>query len=188
MPAKSMMAPPDPAATKLVVPEQPPAVITAAPALEAVASTASIPDPAASKVSPEIPVQRTEFGVDLGGANSVEGLRALWRSILASNQPSVYALKPIIVVKERSNGLGLQLRLVAGPLSDAAAAAKICAALLESQRPCETSVFDGQRLAMKGDEPTLAPRPAPKKRTVVRRAVSEAPAARPNLSSDVGAR
>jgi hypothetical protein len=97
-------------------------------------------------------------------------------------------LKPIIVVKERNNGLGMQLRLVAGPLSDAAAAAKICAALLESQRPCETSVFDGQRLAMKGDEPALAPRPAPKKRAGIRRAVSEAPAARPSLSSDVGAR
>src|SRR3954454_5099501 len=140
MPAKSIMAPPDAAATKLVVPEQPPTVITAMPARETVASTASASDPAASKASPEIPVQRTEFGVDLGGANSVEGLRALWRGILAANQPSVSALKPIIVVKERSNGLGMQLRLVAGPLNDAAAAAKICAALLESQRPCETSV------------------------------------------------
>jgi hypothetical protein len=188
MPAKSMMAPPDPAATKLVLAEQPPAVITAAPPPEAVASTASVADPTASKTSPEIPVQRTEFGVDLGGANSVEGLRALWRGILASNQPSVSALKPIIVVKERNNGLGMQLRLVVGPLSDAAAAAKICAALLESQRPCETSVFDGQRLAMKGDEPSLAPRPAPKKRTVVRRAVSEAPSVRPSSSSDFGTR
>lgn len=188
MPAKSMMAPPDPAATKLVVPEQPPAVITAAPAPEAVASTGSLPDPATSNTSPEVPVQRTEFGVDLGGANSVEGLRALWRGILASNQPSVSALNPIIVVKERHNGLGMQLRLVAGPLSDAAAAARICAALLESQRPCETSVFDGQRLAMKGDEPVLAPRPAPKKRAVVRRAVSEAPSVRPSPSSDLGTR
>ena len=47
----------------------------------------------------------------------------------------------------------MQLRLVAGPLSDAAAAAKICAGLIENERPCETTVFDGQRLAMKGDEP-----------------------------------
>jgi len=51
--------------------------------------------------------------------------------------------------EESTTGLGMQLRLVAGPLADAAAAAKICAALLESQRPCETTVFDGQRLAMK---------------------------------------
>ena len=56
-------------------------------------------------------------------------------------------------MKERNNGLGMQLRLVAGPLSDAAAAAKICAALIESERSCETSVFDGQRLAIKSDDP-----------------------------------
>jgi hypothetical protein len=46
----------------------------------------------------------------------------------------------------------MQLRLGAGPLNDAAAAAKICAALAESQRPCETTVYDGQRLAVR-DEP-----------------------------------
>jgi hypothetical protein len=63
------------------------------------------------------------------------------------------ALHPIIMVKESSTGFGMQLRLAAGPLKDAAAAAKICAALTESQRSCETTIYDGQRLAMK-DEPT----------------------------------
>ena len=57
-----------------------------------------------------------------------------------------------MVIREGNNGLGMQLRLVAGPLSDAAAAAKICAGLIEKDRPCETAVFDGQRLAMKADE------------------------------------
>jgi hypothetical protein len=65
----------------------------------------------------------------------------------------------------------MQLRLVAGPLNDAAAAAKICAALIESQRTCETAVFEGQRLAMKADEPAAsakpaAPRPVARKRRV----------------------
>jgi hypothetical protein len=46
----------------------------------------------------------------------------------------------------------MQLRLVAGPLNDAAAAAKICAHLVETDRPCATTVYDGQRLAMKADE------------------------------------
>ena len=67
-----------------------------------------------------------------------------------SNAP-LAALRPIIVMKE-GNGLGMQLRLVAGPLSDAAAAAKICAAILENVRGCETTVFDGQRLSMKDDD------------------------------------
>jgi hypothetical protein len=53
----------------------------------------------------------------------------------------------------------MQLRLVAGPLSDAAAAAKICAGMIENERPCETTVFEGQRLAMKSDASATASKP-----------------------------
>lgn len=188
MPSKSMMAPPDPAAAKLIEPEQPPEVITA-PVPEVVASAPTAPDPASSKALSEIPVQRTEFGVDLGAANSIDGLRALWRGLLKSNA-ALTTLRPIIVVKELSNGPGMQLRLVAGPLSDAAAAAKLCAALIESKRSCETSVFDGQRLAIKSDEPAASARP-PRKRTVAKRVSNEEPAPKPKssaLSSMFGAR
>ncbi len=94
-------------------------------------------------------VRKTEFGVDLGGANSIEGLRALWRGVTKGNLQQLASLQPIIVVKERHDGLGMQLRLVAGPLSDAAEAAKVCAGVLtESNRACETSVYEGQRLSM----------------------------------------
>ena len=180
--SRSMMAPPDPAAAKLIEPEQPPAVITALPAPEA--SAPAEPEPAASKTSPEIAVQRTEFGVDLGGANSIDGLRALWRAHLKSNAAAIASLRPIIVVKERNNGLGMQLRLVAGPLSDAAAAAKICAALIESAHSCETSVFDGQRLAIRSDDPAppLA-RPPPRKRSAAKRVSSEEPPPKPKSSA-----
>jgi hypothetical protein len=72
-------------------------------------------------------------------------------------------LHPIIVIKESNSGLGMQLRLVAGPLSDAAAAAKICASLAENERGCETAVYDGQRLAMTAAEEreTTSTKPAP---------------------------
>jgi hypothetical protein len=99
----------------------------------------------------DTPVAHTDFGVDLGSASSIKGLRVLWHGILKSNASEVNALHPIIVLKERANGSGIQLRLVAGPLTDAAAAAKICAVLAEKRRPCETSVYDGQRLAMTDD-------------------------------------
>ena len=178
MPSRSMMAPPDPAATKLTVPEQPPEIISATPVPEVVAAAPAAPEPALSKPPSEIAVQRTEFGVDLGGANSIEGLRGLWRALLKSNAAAVASLRPIIVVKERSNGLGMQLRLVAGPLSDAAAAAKICAALIESERSCETAVFDGQRLAVKGDDPAPSARP-PRKRSGVKRVSNEAQPPKP---------
>jgi hypothetical protein len=180
MPSRSMMAPPDPAAAKLIEPEQPPEVITAARTPELVTPAPTASDPASAQASPEIAVLRTEFGVDLGGANSIDGLRTLWRGLLKSNA-ALTPLRPIIVVKERSNGLGMQLRLVAGPLGDAAAAAKICAALMEGDRACETSVFDGQRLAMKSDDPAASARP-PRKRSGAKRARIEDPAPKPQTS------
>jgi hypothetical protein len=66
-------------------------------------------------------------------------------------------VRPIIVIKENQNGLGMQLRLVAGPISDAAAAAKICATMIANDRPCTTAVFEGQRLVMNPDEAVPPP-------------------------------
>jgi hypothetical protein len=155
--AKSMLAPPDSTATKLIEPEKPAKPVSAAPKAEAVASVDEAEPDESQPAPPKVAVQRTEFGVDVGGANSVGGLRALWRGLLKSrSNAALTTLRPIIVIREGSTGLGMQLRLVAGPLTDAAAAAKICAGLIESERPCETTVFDGQRLAMKADEPTAA--------------------------------
>jgi hypothetical protein len=164
IPARSFMAPPDAAATRLSEPDlsagtapaiPPPQVVAAAPAT-------TEPDKAETRAPAAIAVRRTEFGIDLGGANSIDGLRALWRGLLKSKSNKALAeLQPIIVVKERSNGLGMQLRLVAGPLSDAATAARICATLTESDRSCETTIFDGQRLAIKADNsPSPAAPPA----------------------------
>jgi hypothetical protein len=188
MPAKSIMAPPDPAAGKLIEPEPPPSVVTAAPMPEVVAA-ADHAD-AEPPYAPKLAVQRTEFGVDVGGANSVNGLRALWRGLLKSraNAP-LAALRPIIVVKEANNGLGMQLRLVAGPLGDAAAAAKICATLTANNRTCETTVFDGQRLAIKAEDPPAAVKPAPPWRRAVpkRAAVVEEPAKKPETTSTISA-
>ncbi len=168
MASKSIMAPPDSAAGKLIEPDP-----VTPPRPEAVASAApgDTPEPNASQAAAaQQAVQRTEFGVDVGGANSLNGLRALWRGLLKSKSTaSLATLRPIIVVKESNTGLGMQLRLVAGPLNDAAAAAKICAALVESQRTCETAVFDGQRLAIKADEPAASEKPAAAKPVVRRR-------------------
>src|ERR1700676_1397035 len=127
MASKSMMAPPDPAAAKLIEPEPEKSTktVTAAPMPEVVAAVPSADDAetdAPQPAAPKLAVQRTEFGVDVGGANSVGGLRALWRGLLQSRSNALLTtLRPIIVVREGSTGLGMQLRLVAGPLSDAAA-------------------------------------------------------------------
>jgi hypothetical protein len=156
-----MMAPPDTAAGKLIAPDASPDAAAAAPAPQMVATAASSDDAKEDPASAASTVQRTEFAVDVGTANSVAGLRALWRGLLKSKANSaLLPLRPIIMVKEGNAGLGMQLRLAAGPLSDAAEAAKICAALMASKRTaCETTVFDGQQLAMKDDDPPVAAKP-----------------------------
>ena len=128
MASKSFMAPPDAAAAKLVEPE--PAAKTAAatpPPAPAEPGPRQDLRPLHRRKrrrcigsggvhsghrqarrrgtrpvgTPPLAVKRTEFGVDVGGANSVGGLRALWRGLLKSrsNAP-LAALQPIIVVKE----------------------------------------------------------------------------------------
>jgi hypothetical protein len=193
--SKSMMAPPDPAAAKLIEPLQPPKIIMAEPMPEVVASVpAAQEDTEADSASnlPHLAIQRTEFGVDVGGANSIAGLRALWRGLLKSrSNAALTTLRPIIVIKEGSNGLGMQLRLVAGPISDAAAAAKICAAMIASERPCSTTVFEGQRLAVNTEEPAPAEtrpgspaKPSPQKRYSSKRPpAAEEPAPKPEPST-----
>lgn len=155
VPSKSIMAPPDPAASKLMQPESNEKTTEKAAEKKPEPAPASTDVAAAAKPeateneSPAIAVQQTRFAIDLGGANSIDGLRALWRGLTKSN-PEVAALRPIIMIKEGNNGLGMQLRLGAGPLINAAAAAKLCAGLAENDRHCETTVFDGQRLSMRG--------------------------------------
>ncbi len=155
VPSKSIMAPPDPAASKLMQPETNEKAAEKkaepAPAPTEIVAAAAKPSEAAESESPAIAVQQTRFAIDLGGANSVDGLRALWRGVTKSN-PEIAALRPIIMIKEGTTGLGMQLRLGAGPLVNAAVAAKFCASLAESNRHCETTVFDGQRLSMRGSD------------------------------------
>ena len=95
----------------------------------------------------------------------------LWRGLLKSRSNALLtALRPIIVIKESTNGLGMQLRLVAGPLNDAGAAARICAVLTENKRPCETAIFDGQRLSLQADDPPTAAKLVPRRRGIAKRA------------------
>jgi hypothetical protein len=179
---KSMIGPPAPAAGKPIDPTKNANTVTASVNPEVAVAAASAGDGAADAGNgPKAAVQRTEFGVDLGGANSLPGLRALWRGLLKSrsNAP-LFTLRPIISIKEGTNRLGMQLRLVAGPLSDAGAAAKICAVLAENNRPCETAIYDGQQLTMK-DEPqaSVPSKAAPRRRAepkhTAARVVEEAP-------------
>lgn len=160
-PARTEPAPGQTAALAQPPPASPPAV-----------QAMPIPDPQPAAedtqktAAEETPVAVAAFGIDLGSANSISGLRALWRGLAKSHKTQLDGLRPLIAVQERRNGLGLQLRLIAGPIKDAAAAARICAALEGANRDCKTATFDGQRLSLTAeanDQAAPAPQTKPRR-------------------------
>jgi hypothetical protein len=138
----------------------PPAVITATPL------TPLPEDAVAAAAEPDTPVERTQFGLDIGGASSMAGLRALWSGVRKSHPGQLAALRPVLAIRQNKNGFGLQVHVVAGPIPDAAAAATLCAALAADNRQCETTIFDGQRMLPDTDDvkkPARAPKPLRRK-------------------------
>lgn len=106
--------------------------------------------PAQEPPAADTPVQnKADFGVDLGGAQSIEGLRALWTQAKGRHGGLLDGLRPIMTVREASKPGGMELRLVAGPLPSATLAARLCVTILAAGAPCQPALFDGQRLALR---------------------------------------
>jgi hypothetical protein len=148
MNAEATRAPPPPAGAPATVPAQTAALapaqapampIRAAPLAPIVAETGA----AASTAT------RTEFGIDLGTAATVDGLRNLWATIKGTQAPLLEGLRPVAAVRDGTKPGMVELRLVVGPLANAGVAARLCAALAAAGLTCEPAVFDGQRLALK---------------------------------------
>jgi hypothetical protein len=146
------------AATRAATPTPAPAAAppkTAQPA--AASSTPNVPllqtfPPAIVTASVETawpsdePSAPKEFGVDIGGASSIETLRANWLAVKARFGPLFVGMRPVVGVRERKSGQA-ELRLIVGPLPSNAAAAKLCATLSLAQSVCHPAAFEGQRLA-----------------------------------------
>ena len=87
--------------------------------------TSSIPMP---PQQPGASAGKTEFGLDLGSATTVESLRTAWTAALRRHGPLLEGLRPVVQMRERPRPGGMELRLIAGPVPNAAAAARLCAA------------------------------------------------------------
>jgi outer membrane biosynthesis protein TonB len=138
-PQAQAKAAPAPAAQKPAAKQQPPTQTQAKAAAQPQAATASTDSVAT----------RTEFAVDLGGEASIDGLRALWASIRGNHGAALEGMRPLVSVREGNKPGTVELRLVAGPLANAGAAARVCANLQATGVACQTTVFDGQRLALR---------------------------------------
>jgi hypothetical protein len=127
-------------APAVVVPN--PGAIPSISAPEATGVSTPAEEPAPARSEP-----KAEFGIDLGRANTIEGLRQLWAAIKGKHGGALEGLRPIVTVREVARSGGVELRLVAGPIPNAAAAARLCATM--AGVTCHPTAFDGQKLALR---------------------------------------
>jgi len=152
-----------PARSRLISAAAPSTPVASAPLAVPMVATPTAPQPGASAsnqtrvgaghlatgtpAAADSVATKTDFGIDVGGNASIEGLRALWTTLKAT-QPALFeGLRPVIAVREGKAG-AVELRLVAGPLPNASIAARLCATLSAVSQSCQPTVFDGQRLAL----------------------------------------
>lgn len=144
--ARSSAEPASPVATAPV------AGAPVAPVTVAGTTPAAPPAPAAIAVAPSTPEpqepvsSKGEFGVDIGGAPTLAAMRTAWDRIRRNHASLLEGLRPVIAVRDGRAGQ-VDLRLVVGPIGNAAAAAKLCASLAAAGLSCQPTVFEGQRLA-----------------------------------------
>jgi len=138
--------PPAPAPVEAAAPEP----VPLPPTRVAVAAEAA-PEPptrvaVAAEPVPE-PPRKTEFGVDLGGASTLEVLNARWAAVKANFGPLLTGLRPLAARDRRPGITGL--RLLAGPVANPAAGAALCARFAAVRVTCRTAKFDGEQLAQR---------------------------------------
>jgi hypothetical protein len=109
-----------------------------------------MPTPAQPHAQSEVTgATRTEFGIDLGGETSLDGLRARWSALKGNHGPTLEGLQPLVRVREGSRPGTVELHLIAGPVANAGTAARVCAKLQATGVACKASEFDGQRLSIR---------------------------------------
>ena len=143
IPAPSATAPAPPAAAPGSAAPQ-----TAAPAAPSQNRVAAGHLATNNPTAAESVATKTEFGVDLGGNATIDGLRTMWSNLKATQPAMLEGLRPVIAIREGAKPGSMELRLVAGPLANASIAARLCAALAAAGQSCQPTVFDGQRLAL----------------------------------------
>ena len=157
-PAQTPPPPVDPAPVASI-PASAPASAAApspAPAVKPASTTAAAatPLPVATAAAPATPEPaepvstRSEFGVDIGGGPTLASLRVAWDRIKRNHASLLDGLRPVIAVRDNRGGQ-VELRLIVGPIANAAVAARLCASLAAAGLSCQPTMFEGQRLALR---------------------------------------
>jgi len=114
--------------------------------------TASVPLPpgrasaAQASAGPEA-AGTNEFGLDLGGASTIDGVQQRWTTVKANFGPLLSNLHPLAAPERRQGKTGY--RLVVGPLPNSPAATGLCAHFNAAHTPCRAVKFEGEQIAQR---------------------------------------
>jgi len=131
-------------------PTTPPPIAVPAPKADT-QTTAAVPLPptrvaAVSANDPAPPAtNQNEFGLDLGGAATLDGIRQRWITVKASFGPLLSGMYPLAAREHRAGASGY--RLVVGPLPNSPAATGLCAHFAAARTACKSVKFDGEQIA-----------------------------------------
>jgi len=154
--AKAPSTPPPPVASWLATATTPfiavpgtlpPSGWDAAPRPPSTASAAAAAA-AAQPLDAIAPAANAAYGVEIGSASSIKALHARWAGIRSAHLQLLDGLTPVVSLRENPRSHKTELRLVVGPLANAAAAAQLCATLMAVQLSCLPTMFDGHNLAL----------------------------------------
>ena len=142
----------EPAWLPVPVPAPKPAPIEEAPSVTVpgeVSSSVHLPSSMPLPPPASASNAKTEFGLDLGNATSMEALRAAWTAASRRHGALLQGLRAVVQTRERGRAGAVELRLIAGPVASAATAARLCAAITAAGAVCAPATFEGQRLAVR---------------------------------------
>jgi hypothetical protein len=130
-------------------PAEPPAVAVAPldgfPQHAEAAVAASAAETAATAYEEAIEIAgndgKIHYGIELGSAIKQAELTQLWQQFLTNNAALVAGLQPRRVLAPDK-----KWRLIAGPFVSAREAEGACALIKKASKPCEVSVYAGDRL------------------------------------------
>jgi hypothetical protein len=124
------------------------AVSAAVPALADIAS-ASPPATIQTAESTAPASSHMQFGIDIGSGLTIAALRMRWAAIRTAHPEFFEGMEPILSVKEIPHSNRIELRLIAGPIEQPGAAARLCGRLSLAGLYCQPTIFDGQHLALR---------------------------------------
>lgn len=132
-------------------PAPPPVVaaVTTEPKADS-APTSAVPLPPGRATQPAVeaePPASSEFGLDLGWASTLDGVRQRWATVKANFGPLLSGMHPLAAPDRRQGKSGY--RLVVGPLPNGPAATGLCAHFNAAHTACRSVKFDGEQIAQR---------------------------------------